>query len=304
MTATKKKASAKTESATTAGKTSAPKAASGANANEKKSSSGLVAGVIGGVVLIAAVVLFMNMGSLAKGMIEKVATDTLGVKVTLASLDIKPVEKTVTVTGLNIANPQGFKTSSALKIQKIDIAAESLSPELLVFKQISVEGTGINFEITESATNLSAISKNVDREAASKNTDAQQKQPPKVIVRELLFNGIKLTPSTTLTGGELAPVEIANLSISGIGERQNGVLASEAIAQVLDAVTKTSMQVGMQAGFLQGMSPQALGDIKSQFGMTDGFKEQARQGIENLKSGLKNLFGGSEETPAPAPAQQ
>ena len=108
MTATKKKATAKSETSAAIEKTAAHKAAGSANANEKKSSAGLFVTLIGAFALVAVVVVFLNMGSLAKGMVEKIVSDTLGVRVTLASLEIKPVEKTVTVTGLNVGNPQGF----------------------------------------------------------------------------------------------------------------------------------------------------------------------------------------------------
>jgi|GEM_PF-1289831 len=291
MTAAKKKTTAKTE---TAQKTTAPKAPKSANANEKKSSLKLIIGGILGFVLMVGLVLFLNMGSLAKTAIEKIASDTLGVPVTLATLDIKLAEKTITVTGLNVTSPKGFKKPSVIKVGRINIAAESLSPELLVFKQIAVEGTNINLEVTEQATNITTIRNNVDSKAAAKPASADQKAPPKVIIRELLFNGMKLNPSMTMAGGDLKPVEISNLRMTNIGDKQQGVLASEAIAVILETITKTSMQASMQAGFLQGMSTDALGDIKNQLGMPANFKEQAKQGIDNLTSGIKGLFGGAQ----------
>ena len=304
MTATKKKSPTKTDTADTAHKTTAAKPAKGANANEKKPSSGLIITMVGAFVLVGVVVVLMNMGSMVKATVEKIASDTLGVPVTLAALEIKPAEMTVTVTGLNVGNPQGFTKPSSFTIGKIGLTAETLSPELLVFQKIDVESTAINLEVSENATNLSTISRNVNSKAAAETTSAQQKQPPKIIVRELVFNGVTLNPSATLIGGDMMPVDITNLRLTGIGEKENGVLASEAITQVLESVTKTSLQAGLQAGYMQGMTPEALGDIKSQFGIAETFREQAKQGFENLKSEIKSLFGGTEEEAPVAPAPE
>ncbi len=252
----------------------------------KSSSRRLLAGIIPGILLVAGVAIIMNIGSLAKTSVEKIASQTLGVRVTLGTLAVSPSDKTVTVTGLRVANPADFHEPAAFTIDRVSIVAESLASDLLVFSQVSVDGTGINLEVAENDTNLTAIRRNVNERAAE---TAAGSQPVKVIVRELLFNGMTVQPSGTAEG--LKPASIAPLRVAGIGERQNGVLASEAIAQVLESVVKASLQSGLQAGYLKGMSPAALATVKSQLGIAEGFKAQAKQGFENIKTGIKNLFG-------------
>ncbi len=128
MTAIKKKTPTKTDTADTPHKASAPKSTKGANANEKKAFAGLVFAIVGAFVLVGIVVVLMNMGSMVKATVEKIASDTLGVPVTLATLDIKPVEMSIIATGLNVGNPQGFTRPFSFTAGKISIMAESFSP--------------------------------------------------------------------------------------------------------------------------------------------------------------------------------
>lgn len=256
----------------------------------KLSSRRLLIGIIPGILLVAAVAVIINLGSLAKSAAERIASQTLGVRVMIGTLAVTPADKTVTVTGLRVANPAEFRQPASFTFDRISIAAESLAPDLLVFSKVSVDGSGINLEVAENDTNLTAIRRNVNERAAE---SAPGDRPVKVIVRELVFNGMAVHPSGRADG--MNPVNLSTLRITGIGERSNGVLASEAIAQILERVTKASLESGLKAGYLKEMSPAALATVKSQFGITEGFKAQAKQGLENLKTGIKNLFGGKQE---------
>jgi hypothetical protein len=262
----------------------------------KSSSRRLLIGIIPGILLVAAVAVIINIGSLAKSAAERIASQTLGVRVMIGTLAVTPADKTVIVTGLRIANPAEFRQPAAFTFDRVSIAAESLAPDLLVFRRVSVDGTDVNLEVADNDTNLTAIRRNVNERAAT----ASAAKPVKVIVRELVFNGMTVHPSGKAEG--MKPVDISTLRITGIGERSNGVLAPEAIAQILERVAKTSFESGLQAGFLKEMSPAALATIKSQFGIAEGFKAQAKQGFENLKTGIRNLFGGNKAAPA-APNQ-
>lgn len=248
-----------------------------------------VVAVLAGLIVIAAAVLYMNMGSIAKAAVEKVAADTLGVKVTIAALDINPVEKKVTVRGLKIGNPPGFRNDHALTVDHVGIAAESLNRDLLVFRQIEVLGANVNLEVTAKDTNLTALQKNVNRNASAQKA-AQGEKVVKVIIRELLLNNTTLNPSATLIAGDPQSVNISSIRITGIGEKQNGVIASEAIVQVLERISQVSFQIAGQSGFLGGLSPEAVAGMRSQLGMPPDLKEQAKQGIESIKSGIKGLF--------------
>ncbi len=255
----------------------------------KLSSRRLLIGIIPGILLVAAVAVIFNIGSLAKSAAERIASQTLGVRVMIGTLAVTPADKTVTVTGLRVANPAEFRQPTSFTFDRISIAAESLAPDLLVFSKVSVDGSGINLEVAENDTNLTAIRRNVNERAAE---TAPGTQPVKVIVRELVFNGMAVHPSGKADG--MNSVNLSSLRITGIGERSNGVLASEAIAQILERVTKASLESGLKAGYLKEMSPAALATVKSQFDITEGFKAQTKQGLENLKAGIKNLFGGKQ----------
>lgn len=256
---------------------------------KKKSRIFPVIAVLAGLIVIAAIFFYMNMGSIAKAAVEKVATDSLGVKVTISALDINPVEKKVTVRGLKIANPPGFRKDHVLTVDHIGIAAESLSRDLLVFRQIEVLGASINLEVTAKDTNMTVLQKNVNRNASSR-VAAQGEKVVKVIIRELLMNNTTLNPSATLVAGEMPPANISYIRITEIGESQNGVIASEAIVQVLERLSQVSFQIAMQSGFLEGLSPEAVAGMRSQLGLPPDLKEQAKQGIESIKSGIKGLF--------------
>lgn len=245
----------------------------------------LIAGGLLAAVLIT--VLIMNASSVIKAQTEKLASQTLGVPVTIAAMHIKPSEKTITVAGLNIANPDGYQKPHAIHIDKIKITADSLARDLLKFKDIQIDGTDINLEVIESGTNLTTIRNHMNHKAAAANA-TEAKKPIKVIVSNLLFKDAVLNPSMTLIDGDLEPVTISSLQITGLGERRGGILASEAMAQIMDQLVRASMEGASQNGFLQGLSVDTLRDM----GLGAGFVDQAKENLKNLSDGIKNLFGG------------
>ena len=64
---------------------------------------------------------YLNFSSFTKKMIEEVASESLGVKVTIAKFDLSLTEKSVTINGIAIANPTGFSDTNALKLNNIKV---------------------------------------------------------------------------------------------------------------------------------------------------------------------------------------
>lgn len=261
----------------------------------------LVIAVLSVLIIGSATILYMNSSNIIKAAVEKIATQTLGVDVRIARLDISLPEKTVSVSGLSIANPKGFAKSHAITVGTIGITLESFSKKLITFDNILVDQAAINLEVTESGTNLTAIQNNIDRKASAKTSAAaeqktndqstEEHEPIKVIIDNLLISKATLNPSMTLAGGDLASVTLPDIQLQNIGRKSNGVLASEAIGQILDQITKTSINTASQSGFLQGMSTESLKELQSSLGLSNSFIDKAKQDLESLKDGIKGLFG-------------
>ena len=74
-------------------------------------------------VIVAAVVgVLVFIDPLAKAAIEGLGSKIAGTRVTFAQVDIRPLTGTGTLRGLRIANPDGFKTESAVRVGEIHIA--------------------------------------------------------------------------------------------------------------------------------------------------------------------------------------
>ncbi len=251
---------------------------------KKSSTTKKISLIVLTILALGGAFIYMNMGSIAKSVAEKIGSETLGVKVTIASLDISIKDRSVLVSGLSIANPEGFKNSHAMKVESINIAMNSFAKELLVFNDIRVKGTELFLEVTQSGTNLNALKKNIDQ---GKKAPKEEKEhgsataaAAKVVLKHFLLSSAQLHPAQTLISGkDLKSVSLPDIKLAGIGEKQNGVLAREAISQVWDAISKSALSASAKGGLLEGMSADTLKDLTGAAGLPANI------------GGLKNMFG-------------
>lgn len=247
-----------------------------------------------------AVYLYVNMGSIAKQLAEQSASKALGVAVTIGDMDINLEQRKVTVSNISVANPKGYKKPQSIRIGSIIVAGESFTPDLLTLARVEVNDTVVNLEVRPQGTNLGDLKKNVDALSAGKPAKPAAEQKPKVIVRDVYVRRSQLNPSVTLVDRDLAFVEVPEIHVSGIGEKENGVIAQEAIAQVLSVVLQDFNKAANSAGFLEGLPLDKLNEIgvstldvfgknlkKSYDKDVKGLKDGVKDGVD----GLKNMFG-------------
>lgn len=247
-------------------------------APEKKSRA-VIAGVLIAAVVIGAIALVMNVGSLAKISVEKVASHTLGAPVSIDDLAISLQEKQIRVTGVKVGNPAGYKQPYAAVVEDIVIAAEDIGQDLLVFNEIKVTGTMLNLEVAEGGTNFTTLRENARAHAGA----AQQQDGAKLIIRSLIVEKAVLNPGIILTGTAPQPITLPDIRIRGIGEETNGVTAPQAIAEVVNYVVRVAVTASLQEGFLRGMSPESLRLVQEQLGIPPGFVDQIRDFGDRVK---------------------
>ncbi len=240
---------------------------------------------VGMIVVVA--VFALNASGLAKMAVEKIASQALGVKVSLASLDISLQDRQVDAGGITVANPQGFKSANAVQIGDVHIAADEISETRLVFNQIRVSGTVVNLEVSENKTNLIELHKNLNARAGNKAA-GDGAEPLKVIIRELVIEGATLNPAVTLAGAPMQPVIMPDIRMSGIGEQEGGVLPGQVMTMVTDRVVVMAMRTAVQNRYLQGMDQESLEQIQKALGLPSGIMDQVRDFGDKVRGFFKD----------------
>lgn len=238
------------------------------------------------------VYLYANLGSIAKGFIERAGSETLGVQVRMANLDIQVENRRAIVTNLRIANPSGFSKPHALTVGTISVTLGDLSQELIKIKDISVDETNVYVEVKSDGSNLSKIQSNIKTEPQQSNTEM-----PKVIVSRFALTDANVQPTVTLIGEQdLGTVSVPPIILTGIGEKENGILVNEAIGQIMGHVLKKVEQAAADAGFYQGMSPEKLKEIgvgqieNVKDGLKDSVSDKIGADVDEVKDKIKGLF--------------
>lgn len=247
--------------------------------------------------------LYQNFGNIAKIQTEKIASKTLGVPVNIGDLDISFKEKEIVLSGLTIGNPPGFKNDKIIKVDAIKVAADSLKDKTLVFNEIVIDGTAINFEVTQGGTNFTALQKlmaaqkpttsgpKADTAAKTQTASSEPADPYKVIIKRLLINNATLTPSSTLTKANMDTFIMPDISMNSIGVKQGGVSASEAVRIVTANLSDTVLKTALKSGYMEGMSQEMLKDLKMQYDLSGAVVDKVKSDFQKAGEELKGLFG-------------
>ncbi|MCD8497039.1 MAG: hypothetical protein LRZ85_02510 [Alphaproteobacteria bacterium] len=234
------------------------------------------------------VYLYMNFGNIAKRLAENVATKTLGVEVDIGAVNVSLQDKKVEVTNIRVANPSGYKNSDALTIGLMSIQADTLSQELLNFSNARMQDMHVNLEVTPSGTNLTDIRNNIKVPGREDKAEEDRKTVTKVILREFAAEGGTITPSISMLNTQPKPIDVPPIHLSGIGEKENGVLAGEAVSQIFKAVADSSIRAAHQQGLLEGLNADALKEVG--VGRVEQIKETIKDEAGALGDKVKSLF--------------
>ena len=231
------------------------------------------------------VYILMHLNTLAKPIAERIASDAMGVRVSIENIEVSLKNKRVGVYGIHVANPPGYSKPHAVVVEKANIALNAASENLIDFKDIFVDGTQVFVEVKEGGTNLHTIRKGIK----GSDPKAENENPLKVIIQRFVLNGAQINPTVTLVSEQdLEPITFEPVMLNGIGQRENGILAREAVAQVMEPLLHSfGVQAG-DAGFYQGLSPEALKELG--VSELDQLKTQIKEDIGKIGDSVKQLF--------------
>ena len=280
------------------------------------------AGLVVAVIVAAVVGVLVFIDPLAKAAIEGLGSKTTGTRVTLAQVDIRPLTGTGTLRGLRIANPDGFKTESAVRVGEIRIAIDSssITGDLVVIREILIDAPKITYELGSDGSNFDAIQKNIVRfmsGAAGAGGDSAQTAAgkeeagkedaggKKLMIATFVIQGGKIDVSASGLAGSNLTVALPRIHINNIGRNKGGAspgaVAQKVFAEITGKVKGAVLPLGIGGALgavekrVKGLT-EAVG--KGAEGVTETVKEGIEgagkaigKGVESIGGALKGLFG-------------
>lgn len=285
------------------------------------------------VVVIVVTVLALFGGAVIRKSVNTVGPSVLGVPVSLQDARFVPWKGQVSLAGLHVGNPKGFKTDSLIDVGRIDIVVDvqSLFSDMIVIRRVWIQEPQITFEQGFKNNNLGALVTQLGGGGTAPAKPASEAKPgKKVVIDELTVTGGKVKLSVTSAMGMSAPISLDTVSMKNVGreEGMQGVGPVDVARIVLGTVLKSVVGAAGGVGGLAADGVKAIGGgaMKVGEGTVDSLKSHgggkvaegakvmgqgaaqvggaAVEGVKQLGDGVSKAIGGligtRDETNAPA----
>jgi uncharacterized protein involved in outer membrane biogenesis len=195
------------------------------------------------VVLVVVAMLFI--GTIVKTGVEKVGPRVTKVPVTLDGARLSIFNGSGELKGFVIGNPEGYKTTEAIKVGTVSISLvpRSVLQEKKHIRSIKVEGPEITYETDLKGSNLGKILDNVGGSAKQDEqagTKKEQTTKTKLQVDDFVITGGKVHATAPMVGSYTVP--LPEIHLTKLGEGPDGItpaeLSKKVLSAVLDATTK------------------------------------------------------------------
>jgi hypothetical protein len=178
--------------------------------------------------------LWWRLDALAERVIERGASEQLGVATEIRSLLLRPLSGILSLRGLEIANPPDY-AGAFLRVERArgDLDVSTLRQDVIVVREIALDGVEVTLEERRGGSNYDAIVANLDR-----GTKPAAAAPgPSVRVRELVVRNV--TAHVRIAGSPPVSFEIPEIhlrELGGPGGADAGVITAEVVRAILTSV--------------------------------------------------------------------
>jgi hypothetical protein len=237
---------------------------------------GVIAGI--GVVMLAA-----NIGPIIKKGIETVGPKITNTTVTVEAVEVSPTSGAGEIRGLVIGNPEGYKTDSVFKFDrvalKIDMA--SLKTDKIIIEEINIDAPAVTYEVGLGNSNIGTLKKRLEALAAGTATDAPTEEEAggpgkKLQINNFIVTNGSISVSAKLAGGKKLTLPLTDIHVKDIGTGVEG-------ATVVEAVTVCVTELVDVTSSVVSKSKELIGDV------TESGKAVLDAG-KSVTDGIKNVF--------------
>jgi hypothetical protein len=263
--------------------------------------------LIGGgalIVIVAAGVFFLvsNIGGIIKAAVEEFGTKILQAEVTLNEVDVSTTSGEGALKGLNIGNPDGFKTDKAFGLGLVSVKMDTgtITSDTIVIKEIVVQAPDITYEIGTGGSNLDKLKENADAYVkvatggGGGSSSADSADGKKLIIENLYIREARMNVSATFLGGKKFGATLPEIHLTDIGKDDGGAGPGEIADQVISAITDsaTGALSGIDFGDMANKVTEQLGNVLGGADMgaaADAAKEQAADMMKKATEGTSGV---------------
>jgi hypothetical protein len=242
--------------------------------------------IAGGLLLLAGLALgglWWRMDALAERMIERGASERLGVETTLRGLLLRPISGILSLRGLRIANPPGY-AGDFLLVERArgELDVGTLRSEVIEVREVTLDGVVLALEETRAGSNYDAIVANLGRRAEP----AAEEPGPSVRVRDLYVRNITAhvrlapAPAPPLT---LEVPEIHLRDLGGPGGASTGEITAEVVRAILTAVATRApgVPLALAGSLLKGLGLSGAAEI---------LRDAGERGLDAAREALRGIL--------------
>jgi len=234
------------------------------------------------LVVVAVLVVFLFLNSIVKKGVETVGPQIVKVDVKLASANLSPFSGSGELKGLEVGNPQGYKSPSAIKVGSIKVAVEvgSVLSDTIKIDSINIQAPEITCEGGLGGINLKDIQKNLSSDATITEAKpaTEDKGGKMFYVKDIIIEGGKINVALNELGGRGITVPLPPIHLQNVGSETMGVTAKELTSQILEPVLTSAVKAAVES----------VGNVGGDVGnVGKGAAEQ----INKVGKGIKELFG-------------
>ncbi len=281
--------------------------------------------LIGGAIVVVAVVAVvayvgLNINPIIKDGVQTYGSEITQVAVDLDEVDISPWSGEGKLAGLTVGNPKGYKTDSAFKLGVVSVKLDvgSVTDDTVIIHEIVIAGPQITYELGPGGSNIDVIRKNVDSYLGGGGQPSgaakSEQGGKKIIIENLIIRDGKVSISAALLKGKKLSVKLPGIHLKDIGKDKGGASPGEVVekimASVTDGATKAVGSLNISglvegaAGMVEDVTKDATEAVKA-LGKNlptegigkaigdgaSGATEAVKEGAAKAGKALKKLFG-------------
>jgi hypothetical protein len=211
------------------------------------------------VIIIAGVIIWWRIDAIAARLIENAGTAALKVQTTVDSVHISLLGGSATLHGLQIANPEGYKSPHLMRFDNFSTSVNggSLFSDTIEIPSITLDGLDVNLEQKGAQSNVKTVLNNLDSGGKSETTEAGGSSR-KFKVDHVLITNTTAHVQVLPLGGQASTlnVKIDKIELNNLtSDNADGIAMNELVGRIIPAIF---MAIGQKAGNLPGDFGQVL----------------------------------------------